>query len=47
MNGASAQVFKENFDFDDVTKNKGFLSDLRTLITRVPEGEFFGQLAHG
>ena len=24
-NGASARVFKKNFYFDDVTKNKGFL----------------------
>lgn len=30
MNGVSVQVFKTNFYFDDITKNKGFLSDLRT-----------------
>ena len=29
-NGASVQVFKKNFYFDDINKNKGFLSDLRT-----------------
>ena len=39
-NGASARVFKNNFYFDDVTK-KGFLSDLKTHIGRVQDGEFF------
>ena len=40
-NGASARVLKNNFYFDDVTKNKVFLSNIKTHIGRVPDGEFF------
>jgi len=46
-NGASARVLKNNFYFDDVTKNKVFLSNIKTHIGRVPDGEIFWQLAHG
>lgn len=35
-----ARVFKKNLNFDDVTKNKGFLGDLRES-GRVPDGDFF------
>ena len=39
--GTSVQVFKKKSYFDDVTKKKGFLSDLNMLVGRVPEVEFF------
>jgi len=32
MNGVSVQVFKKNFYFDEITKNKRFLSDLKTVF---------------
>ena len=40
MNGVSVQVFKKNFYFDEITKNKRFLSDLKTVF-------FYKLLAHG
>ena len=39
--GMSVRVFKKKSYFDDITKNKGLVSDLNMLVGRVPEGEFF------
>ena len=35
------KVFKKNFYFDDITKNKGFLINLKMYIRGVPDSEFF------
>ena len=39
--GTSVRVFKKKSYFDDITKNKGLVSDLNMLVGRVPEVEFF------
>lgn len=46
-NSANERVFKKNLYFDDVTKNRGFLSDPKTDIARFPDCEVFLKLAHG